>query len=211
MSQEVFEASIKLLKVLVDRGTQKELNLNGNGESLLDSRLLTRIARLRCELGKDIILQFSTNGILLNPSMAASLKKTGINRVDLSAHNPAAARKARCYFIAAKMNGIVTNGPVSGAHNWAGQLEPENSVPILPVGLPCDPLIEGRAYIQSEGDIVPCCYDYRNLGKFTHVFDGQALEREMKPFLLCESCHQVIPKNATTQSEYSTQIANCAS
>ena len=196
MSQEIFEASLKLIKILVERGTQKELNLNGNGETLLDSRLLTRIQRLRSELGDKIVLQFSTNGILLNPSMAASLKKTGITRVDLSAHKPAAARKARCYFIQAGMKGIVTNGPVDGAHNWAGQLEPENRVPIEPTGIPCDPLIEGRGYIQSEGDIVPCCYDYRNLGKFAHVLEGElALERNMKPFVLCQTCHQEIPES----------------
>jgi hypothetical protein len=211
MSNAVFEASLELLKVLVKRGTQKELNLNGNGESLLDSRLLSRIARLRNELGDKIVLQFSTNGILLNPSMAAGLKQAGISRVDLSAHDITAARKARCYLIAAKLNGIVTNGPVSGAHNWAGQLEPENRVSVEPIGLRCDPLIEGRAYIQSEGDIVPCCYDYRNLGKFAHVFDPDALEREMKPFTLCETCHQVIPKNAIAHSECKSMIASCAS
>ncbi len=210
MSNAVFEASLELLKVLMERGTQKELNLNGNGESLLDSRLLSRITRLRGELGNKIILQFSTNGILLNPSMAAGLKRAGISRVDLSVHDIMAARKARDSLIKAKLNGIATIGPVSGAHNWAGQLEPESRVISEPTSMRCDPLIEGRAYIQSEGDIVPCCYDYRNLGKFAHVFDPDALEREMKPFTLCETCHQVIIENATARKESKSMIVNCA-
>ncbi len=62
----------------------------------------------------------------------------------------------------------------------------------------CDPLIDGRAYVQSEGDVVPCCYDYRNLGRIGHVFDQDILERELKPFALCETCHQnqVAQKNS---------------
>lgn len=202
MSQEIFEASLKLIKVLVERGTQKELNLNGNGETLLDSRLLSRIQRLRAELGNEIVLQFSTNAILLNPSMAASLKKAGISRVDLSPHKPEFVRKAVCYLVQAGIIGYINNGPMFQSHNWAGQLEPENRVPIEPKGVDCKPLIEGRGYIQSEGDIVPCCYDYRNLGKFAHVLEGElALERRMKPFGLCETCHQVLPGNVTSVKE----------
>ena len=210
MPDAVFEASIDILKILVKRGTQKELNLNGNGESLLDPKLLTRIKRLREEFGSKLMLQFSTNAILLNPSMASGLKDAGINRIDLSPHKPKYVRKAVCYLSQAGIRGYINNGPMYCSHNWAGQLEPENTIPIEPKGVPCDPLIEGRVYIHSEGDIVPCCYDYRALGKIGSVFDKYILSRELKPFELCEKCHQVIPETIAKQ-ESKSMIVNCAS
>lgn len=190
MSEMVFQQCVKLVKTLTDRGTQKELNLNGNGESLLDPQLVERIAKLRKTLGDEIKIQLSTNATLLTPQLAADLKGAGITRVDLSPHKSDAVRKARFYLMEAGIGGVINPGPLVMSHNWAGQLEPENSIPLPPQGLKCDPLIDGRAYIQSEGDVVPCCYDYRNLGRIGHVFDSDILERELKPFELCETCHQ---------------------
>jgi len=57
----------------------------------------------------------------------------------------------------------------------------------------CHPLIEGRGYIQADGNITPCCYDYRDLGKYGTVFDKDILQKEIKPFALCKTCHQQIP------------------
>ena len=193
MTDAVFERCVEIVKKLSDQGTQKELNLNGNGESLLDPQLVERIARLRETLGADMQIQLSTNATLLTPQLAADLKKAGIDRIDLSPHKPAAVRFAVCYLLTNGIKGVINTGPMFVSHNWARQLEPENCIPIEPPGKRCDPLIDGRAYIQSEGDVVPCCYDYRNLGKIGHVFDDDILERELKPFELCEQCHQILP------------------
>jgi len=57
----------------------------------------------------------------------------------------------------------------------------------------CDPLIQGMGYISSEGWLTPCCYDYRLLGAYGHVNDKDLLEKEIKPYELCKTCHQAIP------------------
>ena len=44
MSDEVFVASLDWLRRLCDLGTQREVNLNGNGESLLDPQIIERTA-----------------------------------------------------------------------------------------------------------------------------------------------------------------------
>lgn len=190
MEDDVFKRCIEILEVLTGEGTQKELNLNGNGESLLDPQLVDRVTLLRKALGGKLQIQLSTNATLLTPQLAAALKEAGISRIDLSPHVPERVRFAVCYLLQAGVKGVINTGPMYWSHNWAGQLEPENSIPILPPGKKCDPLIDGRAYIQSEGDVVPCCYDYRNLGRIGHVFDSDILERELKPFELCATCHQ---------------------
>lgn len=195
MSDAVFERCVEIVKQLSDQGTQKELNLNGNGESLMDPQLIVRIEKLRSALGDDIHIQLSTNATLLTPQLAAGLKSAGIDRVDVSPHSVAAARMGVCYLLMNQVKGAINTGPIYISHNWAGQLEPENRIPLEPQGLSCQPLIEGRGYIQSEGDVVPCCYDYRNLGKIGTVFDEDILERELKPFELCQTCHQELPEN----------------
>jgi len=193
MNDAVFDRCVEIVSELTERGTQKELNLNGNGESLLDPQLIERIGKLRAQMGDRLHIQLSTNATLVTPQSAAGLKNAGINRIDLSPHKPEAVRFAVCYMGAAGITGAINAGPLLKSHNWAGQLEPENSIPCTPEGVKCDPLIDGRAYIQSEGDVVPCCYDYRNLGRIGHVFDADILERELKPFELCKTCHQILP------------------
>ena len=190
MSDAVFDRSLELLAELVRRGTQKELNLNGNGESLLDPQLLKRIKHIRELVGNKIKVQMSTNAVLLTQDMARNLAETGIDCVHLSPHKPEYVRKAVCHMMTSGLKGAINFGPMFPSHNWAGQLEPENRVIIEPMGVSCEPVEQGRAYIQSEGDVVPCCYDYRNLGRIGHVFDVDILEREVKHFVLCKTCHQ---------------------
>lgn len=201
MSDDVFNASCELLKKLVKRGTQKEVNLNGNGESLLDAQIFDRIATIKAIMQGYNSVQLCTNGTLLNSSIAKQLKASGIDRVDVSPHNVAATRKAIFMLQAAGIGGYVNNGVISQSHNWAGQLEKENSIGICPDIL-CLPLIEGRGYIQSEGNLSPCCYDFRNLGVFGHVFDDDILDKLISPFELCTSCHQKIPESIINQFDH---------
>ncbi len=192
MSDEVFEESLHWLKLLCDFGTQKEVNLNGNGESCLDPKLPERIRAVKDMMGSRQV-SMCTNGVNMTLGLAKSMKDAGLDRCDLSPHSPFHARMAAEIFRKVGMNGILNAGSIIFSHNWAGQLEPENSVEVW-FQAPCDPLIEGRGYIQKEGSVSPCCYDFRNLGTFGTVFDEDLLDKEIKPFILCQKCHQVIPE-----------------
>jgi len=192
MEEAIFTESLELLNSLCVAGTQKEVNLNGNGESCLDPNLPERAKRVKEVMG-DRHVQFCTNGMNMTRALAQALKDSGIDRIDISAHSPFHARRALECFASVKMPTMYALGVLLAPHNWAGQLELENQYFYLP-SIPCTPLIEGRGYISREGNISPCCYDYRDLGKFGSVLDGDILDREIKPFILCKTCHQNIPE-----------------
>jgi len=194
MSDSVFSASVKLLKRLVDRGTQKEISLNGNGESFLDTSLIERVKTVRKILGDNNLLLMSTNSTLVTKEIAISLKDAGLDEIHTSIHKPEAVRKALPIFSDAGLKTVINAGVIIFSHNWAGQLEDENKVPKerLP-DIQCDPLIDGRGYVSAEGNISPCCYDYRNIGVFGTVFNKDILDKEYGAYELCRGCHQVIP------------------
>lgn len=191
MTDKVFDKSLELIAELCLRGTQKEVNMHGNGESTLDPKLIERIGKVRNVVGdRDVFL--CTNGLSMTEDLAKSLKDSGLTRCDVSPHSPFHARKAISVFRSIDMmEGELNLGSMINTHNWAGQLEPENSVDIY-LDNQCDPLLEGRGYVLTEGNITPCCYDYRNLGVFGSVSDSDILEREVKPYVLCKTCHQEV-------------------
>jgi hypothetical protein len=191
MSDEVFNLSLSLLGKLVKAGTQREVNLNGIGESLLDPQLIERVIMTK-KVMKDLPVMFCTNGILMDKELARALKDTGIDRVDVSAHDAYHARKCADILTAVGMNGVISDGAIKSSHNWADQLEPEHRVH-MNYTIPCHPIIGGHGYINSEGGLSPCCYDYRNLGEFGTVFDENIMDIEIKSFSLCKDCHQILP------------------
>lgn len=192
MSNEVFNLSLIWLDKLVKQGTQREVNLNGNGESLLDPNIVERIGRAKAVMG-DLPVMFCTNGILITRELGIAMKDAGLDRLDVSVHDAFHARRCADILTNIGMNGTISDGAIKLSHNWAGQLEPENRVKIR-YSIPCQPLILGMGYINSDGDLSPCCYDYQNLGKFGTVHDLDLLEKDIKPFRLCEECHQIIPE-----------------
>jgi len=196
MTDEIFDLACYWLEELIEQGTQQEVNLNGNGESTLDPQLAARAARV-VQIVEGRQVSFCTNGLTMTDKLAKDLKHAGIKRVDLSLHNAAAARRAADILLANGIAGTLAAGAVAAPHNWADQIEPEYRVKVR-IQLQCDPLIEGRGYIQREGFVTPCCYDYRNLGVYGHVQDKNLLTRPMKRFELCDTCHQVIPAGVPT-------------
>ena len=193
MDDETFKKTCELLQKLVDKGTQREVNMNGNGESTLDYRLCDRIAAIREIFGKGRHIGLSTNGLLMTNDLAKKLKESGLTQIDVSPHSPYHARRAAHILYEEKFpKGMVSMGCMTMSHNWAGQLEPEHTINCQ-LRIQCDPLIEGRGYVLSEGQVTPCCYDYENLGVYGSVFDDDILERPIKPYLLCTTCHQKIP------------------
>lgn len=196
MTERTFGKTLELLSELCKRGTQREINMNGNGESFLDPELCTRIAKVRNIVGPDRQVSLCTNGLIMNDSIAKRIKDSGVTSVDLSIHSPYHTRRALPILARNGVGGVVNLGAIANSHNWAGQLESEHSIDdrLLPK-IQCDPLIEGRGYVQSEGNISPCCYDYRNLGRFGTVFDDNILDINYGAYSLCDTCHQIIPSN----------------
>jgi len=193
MSGSIFDKTLEILKELVSRGTQREVNLNGNGEALLDPAFIERADRVKSIVGTRSV-QVCTNGLNMTPELAGRLANSGVDRVDLSPHSPYHVRRAVDMFIDAGIAfGVVNMGAVTSPHNWAGQLDEKDSVTVR-IKADCLPLIEGRGYVLAEGNITPCCYDYQNLGVFGHVEDADILEREYGPYMLCNGCHQEIPE-----------------
>ena len=192
MSDEIFGWACHILQELVDRGTQgKILNMNGNGESLLDPDVVQRARMLKSIVGQDRKLQFSTNGIRLTLRLAMDLRAAGVDNIEISPHSVLHAAAAAQHIGRARFSEININlGTIGAPHEWAGQkrwlphgeqLVPEER---------CIPLKEGRIYIQSDGSVVPCCYDYQILSGVGHISDTDILEQELVPYELCKSCHQ---------------------
>lgn len=191
MTDDIFDASCKLLEKLCARGTQQEVNLNGNGESCLDPQLAERVLRVKRIVGKERKVQLSTNGINLTAEMALDLKHAGLDMLYISVHSPYHTRRAVDIVKSAGLPGAINPGPFVASHNWAGQLEQEHRVRI-DFRIECHPLKEDRGYITRDGYITPCCYDYRNLGAYAHVMDDDAVTRSGQQYALCRDCHQVI-------------------
>lgn len=202
MTTDVFNATCDILRTLCANGTQREINLNGNGESFLDYQLIERIKIIREIVGPDRHIGLSTNGMLVNRAIAKEVVESGLTQLDISPHQPYWARKAAHIMHEAGMKkGQVSFGCIIMSHNWAGQLEKEHQIQCQ-LENHCEPLIEGRGYVLSEGNITPCCYDYRNLGIFGTVFDEDILERPIKPYKLCHTCHQQIPPFICKENDF---------
>lgn len=191
MSDDTFNATTIILEQLVKRGTQQEIWMNGNGESLLDLQVVNRVQIVKRIVG-NLQVGISTNGFLMSDEIAAGLKAAGIDRVDISSHVLDAAIQAQRICMKNGIKAGISTGVIFSNHNWAGQVDNLKPNPNLS-NVTCKPLLEGRGYVQKEGSISPCCYDYRNLGAFGTVFDADILDRVIKPFELCETCHQQIP------------------
>ena len=93
MEDDIFERTLHWLKILCFQGTQREVNLNGNGESTLDPQLIERIKKIR-EIVGDRQIMFCTNGVNMSVKLAMDLRASGIDRVDISPHSPWHARRA---------------------------------------------------------------------------------------------------------------------
>lgn len=200
MTGEIFNASLDILKKLCLNGTQQEVNLNGNGESTLDDQLIKRIKKTKEVIGNRTVT-FCTNGVNMTAKLAEKLKNVGLDMISLSPHNLFHARKAAHLLADSGFTPFINFGSICASHNWAGQLEPENSIDCK-LKNDCKPLEEGRGYISSEGYISPCCYDYKLIGVYAHVLDDDIFEKEVAPYSLCHMCHQRINKDLQKQYNF---------
>lgn len=185
MTVEVFIEALKFVHYFSTQGTQKELNLFGVGESLLNPNFVELLKLAHEETPKISPIHLNSNGKLITPELIEEFDKY-LDQLDLTAHNArdtiTAYKMARGHNFKLGMSIDFLTQP----NNWAGQVDWFESEKFYP----CPWLRDGQAWIMSNGDISTCCFDAFGKGIIGNVFDSQPWELEVNPFSLCETCHQ---------------------
>ena len=182
MAENVFARCLELALRCVVRGSQRELNLAGIGESTLHPRFAEYVARAREALGFSVDLTMATNGILITDELARKLKPHR-PRIWVSLHRP---EKAGPAIMILKKHGLlagVSADPSIAAINWAGQVEWHTSHGEMT----CAWIKTGRAFVMADGRISTCCLDASGAGVVGTVFDDLDKLR-LRPYDLCEPC-----------------------
>lgn len=193
MEWEVFEAAIDWVKYLCKQGTQKELNLFGIGEPLLNKDIIKMVEYARNKLPFRQRLHLNTNGILLTDKLAISLKRAGISSIDLTAHKARTTAEAIRILQNAGIDGVISLDFITRPNNWAGQVDWLEPLYFKAKGWECPWLDRGQVMVMSNGDITACCIDAFAQGVFTHVF-SDITKAEVQPMKLCDNCHHIIPE-----------------
>lgn len=188
MEEETYLLALKWAKLFVEKGTQKELNLAGIGESTLHPDFVRWAGLAREYVGDNCLIMFPSNGILFTDDMAKELSRYNI-AVGISLHRPEKAGPA--IEVARKYNMLYSIGTdfAYGANDWAGQVKwYVSSKPYL-----CPWIQNEWALAYSDGNVGTCCVDGDGSGIIGTLLDD--LEKiQSKPYKLCQTCHQVLPK-----------------
>ena len=186
MSLETFQKCMLWVDECVRRGTQKEVNIFGLGEPLLNPDLVEMVQIARQHIGTRR-LRFSTNGILLTPELAHELKEAGITDIGVSGHDPYHSAKAVQILRAEGIFDCLDQSAILTPHSWAGRVSWFESV-----RYPC-PWVKGMCAIQWEGSISVCCMDAFAEGIIGQVDNINRFDEvDMKPYLRCQKCHQTL-------------------
>lgn len=191
MEWNVYEQAIKNVLMLARRGTQKELNLFGVGESTLHPDIieLVKYARKTLPFAQD--LHLNTNGNTMTFDLAKSLKDAGITAIDITGHDHLATAKTIRYFRQLRIKHMISYDFAVTPNNWAGQVDWFEPDEWYPKTL-CPWLSRGQIMVMSDGNITTCCIDAFGQGVFGTVFDKldslQINEQE-----LCKKCHHLTP------------------
>lgn len=165
-----------------------ELSLTGIGEGLMHPDFVTMVRLAREALGADCPIVFSTNGILLDDTMASRLAPYH-PMVYVSLHRP---EKAGHAIEAAKKYGILAGynpSPATSAFDWAGQVDWF----VSHERTPCEYLRSGWGVVLVDGRITTCCLDASALGVVGHV-DDPIGSVSIEPFSLCPKCSYSVPE-----------------
>jgi hypothetical protein len=194
MSWETFEAALSLVDFYCRQGTQTELSLTGIGESLLHPRFAEMVHRARATIGEHRPLVVTTNGLLLDDAMCASIKEAA-PRVFISLHRPELAAFA---VEAAKRHGIlagINNSFVTSAFDWAGYQKKWTPLVSAPP-IKCEYLRQGWGVVLVDGRIATCCLDADASSVVGNVHTPPALLK-VQPWgngeTGCSKCHMEVP------------------
>jgi hypothetical protein len=194
MAWDIFEASLALVDYYVQQGTQTELSLTGIGESLLHPRFVEMVAAARTVIGPDRQLTVTTNGLLLDDEMCASLQPFRPS-IFVSLHRP---EKAALAMVAAKKYGLLAGRNTAfadSAFDWAGYQKNWKAVVSAP-NIKCEYLRSGWGVILVDGRITTCCLDADGSGVVGTVQDNPdtlVLAPWGNDTKGCNACHMEVP------------------
>lgn len=194
MEWDDFEAALDLVRFFVRQGTQTELSLTGIGESMLHPRFAEAVAKAREVIGPDRMLTITTNGLLLDETMAASIAMYRPS-VFISLHRPEkaafAVAVARRHHMLAGINGSFA----LAAFDWAGYQKNWTELVSAPP-IKCEYLRAGWCVVLVDGTVATCCLDADGTSIVGTVRDDpQSLV--LRPWgnaeKGCAKCHMEVP------------------
>lgn len=188
MTMETFKQSLLWANYFIRKGTQKELNLAGIGESTLHPEFETMVRMAHKVVnGTDCKLILATNGIEIvkRPELADVLKECDV-WTWVSLHRPEKAGPAVEILKKAGVLRGVSADPSMSSIDWAGQVDWFVSTNVK--GQKCFWTHEGRVVALADGRISRCCLDAEGIGVLGNVYDDLTM-LSTGPYDLCLNCH----------------------
>lgn len=192
ISREHLDAALSWVRHFVRAGTQRELHLNGIGESTLHPQFAEFVHLAREALGWDRKLHLATNGITFSkhPELAGAIAASKVE-VSVSLHRP---EKATFALVALRKAGILgavhCDAAVTGT-DWAGQV-PEWTPVVQTQTYPCHYLALGRVAVLADGRISTCCMDATPGVTVIGTVADDPATATTHPTTLCRKCHHKI-------------------
>lgn len=185
MTLKTFNKALEFVRYFSVKGTQRELNLFGVGEPLLNVNLIEMVKLARENLSANKPVHLNTNGQLMTEQIANDLDNY-LDQLDITAHKPRDAIKAYQICRGHKYKLGMSIDFLIRYNNWAGQVDWFESEEHYE----CPWLKNGQAFIMSNGDISTCCFDAFAKGIIGNVYQSKPWELNVTPFELCKTCHQ---------------------
>jgi hypothetical protein len=188
MSWETFEATLRHVEYLCEKGTQSEVSLTGIGEAVLHPRFVEMAAYVRKVIGWERPLVMATNGVNMTTELADIIARLRIVTY-VSTHRP---EKAGPAYEMLKAAGAILGKNVAfvdSAIDWAGQVKWHVSAERRP----CDYLGLAWAVVRQDGSLNTCCMDAHGKYRLASVYDepGTLMTRATG---LCANCHLTVPE-----------------
>lgn len=187
MSDDHYELSLAIAKLLYNKHRYDELNLAGIGESTMHPRFVHNVRRAREVLGNDIKIVLATNGVLVDDAMARAIAPYR-PIVYVSLHQPVLARAGvKALRDAGILAGVSCDATVAPI-DWAGQIKWDVDTPVT--GSACTWVKPGRVMVMADGRVTRCCFDASGAGVIGHVENiNDVLRLGTSPYKLCATCH----------------------
>lgn len=185
MSEDVYLAAMDWVRHFAARGTQREVNLAGIGESTMHPHFVRYVALARDAIGEAGDITMATNGLLITDELATALRPFR-PRIWVSMHRPEKAGPAIEVLKRAGLLAGVSADPSLASIDWAGQVNWHVSAA---PHMACDWIVNGRAFLMADGRVSACCLDADGSGVFAEL-PHNALDQEFtSPYSLCRGCH----------------------